>query len=245
MATLAPESGASTHLEEDLRLARADVARLKLELRSVTRKADDAEQLLAAAEPVADEAAGFDAAAARELLVATLRPHLEARRAELAAELEEARAEASRLLQSAHQRAEEYVAGAHDVVFSALLRPGEEIGPLPPLPLEIVTDTRPSSTPEAVAEARPSSASEVVPEQAVPVAEPADGTHGVGAMLGALQAYLAHAAGAAPAAAAAFTTARRPRQPREPLRTRLLHADVVLPLIAVVAVLLILIAWVG
>jgi hypothetical protein len=229
----APQTPAAPHegrAEDQPRLARAEVARLTLELRAVTRKAEIVEQTRAGSEPHGDEAADVDIAGARELVASTLAQRLDARRSELAAELEDARAEAARLVESAHQRAEEYVARAHDVVLAALLHPDEPVEPLPPLPLEAVPDAHPPTPPE-------------VGEEPTLVVPALDGTTGFAAMVAAVQAYLTQGAVAAPSAASSRTAGAQ--RPRQPLRTRVLHVDVILPLIAVVAVLLILIAWVG
>jgi hypothetical protein len=180
--------------DEKLRLARADIARLKLELRAVTRKADALEQLHGATEPLDVAADGPDVTAACELAF-SLGQHLDARRAALSTELSEARTAATRLVESAHQRAQEYVAAAHDLVLAVALHPDESLAPLPALPLEVVPD---------------------ILQCSAAVAGPVAVSH----------------------------TMAAPR-PRSPLRSRLLHVDVILPLLAVVAVLLILIAWVG
>jgi hypothetical protein len=191
--TTALQDGVGT--DEKLRLARAEIARLKLELRAVTHRADALEQLHGGTEPLDVAADGPDVTAACELLALSLGQHLDARRAALSAELSEARTAATRLVESAHQRAQEYVAGAHDLVLAVALHPDESLAPLPALPLEVVPD---------------------IPQCSAPVAGPV-----------------------------AVARAMAPPRPRPPLRSRLLHVDVILPLLAVVAVLLILIAWVG
>jgi hypothetical protein len=192
---------------DERRSARADVARLRLELRALLRKA---EILEASGKPAqATEAPDVDITAARELLAVSLRTQIDARRAELAAELSEARSEAARLVESAHQRADEYVAAAHDLVIGAALDPDQVLEPLSPLPLEVVADPRPATMPERT-------------------------------VVAAMQAYLAQATVSGPAAAPVSA-----RRSRPPLRKRVLHLDVMLPLIAVAAVLLILLAWVG
>jgi len=215
--------------QEELWRARAEVARLKLELRAVTRNADAVEQAEDTSAPLPEEAAEFDLAGARELLASSLTHQLDTRRSELAAELDEARAEAAHLVESAHKRAEAYVAAAHDTVLAAAVHPEEPVGPLPPLPLEVVPDAP-----------RPS-ASEVVTEEPTVSMRP-EGVTGIETMVAAMQALLTHAA-VAPATTVAPVVAVRRARP--PLRTRLLHADVILPLIAVLAVLIVLIAWVG
>ena len=70
--------------EDELRRARAEVASLTLELRSVLRQADLAEQADTNG-ATADDGDGLDLTAARELLVASLSQQVEARRAELVA----------------------------------------------------------------------------------------------------------------------------------------------------------------
>jgi hypothetical protein len=213
---------------EELRKARAEVARLKLELRGVSRKAEAAEQAQATNESTADDDAELDLVAARGLLASSLASQVDVRRAELAAELAEARSEATRLIESAHRRAEEYVSAAHDVAFAAVVSPQDPVGELSPLPLEVVPDAE-------------QPAPEIVSEPTV-LMQPPSGNAGFEAIVTAMQAYLTHAA-VVPQSVAA--PARSVRPPRPPLRTRVLHADVLLPLIAVVAVLIILIAWVG
>jgi hypothetical protein len=216
--------------QDELRHARFDVARLTLELRKLTREADSIEALDGTTEPFVDDV-DFDLAAARELLASSLSQRLDARRAELAAELEAARGEAARLVESAHRRAAEYVAAAHDDVFGAVFHPDQPLGPLPSFPLAVVADT-PS----------PSPSDGVTADDPTLLVPPQDGTVGFEVMVAAMQAFLTQAAVASPGSAAPVAVARRPRAP---LRARLLHADVILPLIAVAAVLVILIAWVG
>jgi hypothetical protein len=225
----APQTDAGS--QEELRQARFDVARLRLALRKLTHEADGVEALDGTTEPVVDDAVEFDLAAARELLASSLSQRLDARRAELAADLEAARAEAARLVESAHRRAAEYVAGAHDDVFGAVFHPDQPLGPLPALPLEVVADP-----------GGPSPSEGTPAGEATLLAPSQGGAIGFEAMVAVMQAFLTQAAVAGPAPAAPVAVVRRPRRP---LRTRVLHADVILPLIAVAAVLVILIAWVG
>jgi hypothetical protein len=226
-------------------LSRAEVARLSLELRAVRRRADDAERA-AAGTPFAPPAvpSDVDAASVHDLVRSSLAHHLDARRRELDHELEGAKVEASRVIASAHRRAEAYVAAAHDDVLAALACPGSALRPLSPLPPVVVAD-------ELSSNAMPPAANETL--------------HGLGGpetlslvgIAAAMQSYLAASPVAAmvPALATAQvpTTAPladamaepRPKSPGPALWKRLLYPDVLLPLIAAVAVLIVLLAWVG
>jgi len=175
--------------------ARAATARLALELRTLSHKAEVAEREMGGG-AVADSSA----AGARDLLTACLAQYIDARRSELAEELDEARAEAASVVASAHRRAEAYVAAAHDDVLGALAHPTGSLPPLAPLP-------------------------PVVDPTDIP---PPDST-----------AVLA-VAGASPPLRRAVMSPRR-----QLAWKRLLYPDVLLPLVAVVAVLIVLLAWVG
>jgi hypothetical protein len=229
------------NVEQLVRSARAGVARLSLELRVARHNAEVAEQRLDAE----DEATIVDLPAARELLRTSLSQAVDLRRAALATEVEEARLEAARIVASAHRRAEAYLAAAHDGVLATVIDPARTLAPLPPVPPTVVPDDDPAE-PES-APVREGAAVAPVSATALEVAS----------ILAALQLHpttplqpVALPVGVGPAAGPVHAPAPPvpapvPPRPRVPLRSRLMHADVLLPLIAVVAVLLVLLAWVG
>lgn len=211
--------------------ARAEIARLSLELRAVGRKADDAER---ATPGVALATIDADLAGAREFVRSSVVHHVDARRAEMDKELEEARLHAARIVASAQRRAEAYVAAAHDDVLAALAVPGASIPSLRPMPpvIDPADLVPPHAGDETVARTLGSEAA-----------------LGVAGMVAALQPLLTSSA--APAAIPAIATLQlpgvmsQPSPPRPPLWRRLLYADVLLPMIAALAVLIVLLAWVG
>lgn len=201
-----------------IRSDRASIARLSLELRAVRYTADLAEQSQEVIDPAIG---GFDLAGGREWLKTALGERVNARRAELAADLDRARDEATRIVASAQRRADQYLGVAHDAVLLALHQPGEPLPALPPLPPAVV-------------------AVEIEPNPLDVIEPPAENTAAdVGAIVAALQPYLAGLTMPQPARAPV------PRRPRPPLKKRLLHIDVLLPLIAVIVVAIVLLAWAG
>ena len=211
---------ADERAEHIMRSSRAELARLSLELRAIRHKADVAEHTHVAVAP-SPVAAGVDLPGARELLRSSLGEWVNTRREELAAELEEARHEAARIVASAHRRAEAYVAEAHDGVLATLLHPEQQLAPLPPLPPVVVPDELARQAP---APARTDIAAAAGSSEAAAT---------VAAILAAVQPPLATVADTPPAS------------PRPPMWRRLLYADVLLPMIAALAVLIVLLAWVG
>lgn len=110
-------------LEQEVRAARADVARLRLQLRTLEYEAARAE------DPPADDAAARKERA-RDLCRAIVEPRLEARRAELAAELDREHTIAAATLRSARAEAAAIVAVARTELVAALL-PTLAIAPAP------------------------------------------------------------------------------------------------------------------
>ena len=245
-------------IEQMLQAARADVARLSLELRVARRKADAAERSTAALEVPEPTIGDVDLQGARDLLQASLSERVAVRRAELAVELEQTRVESARVVASAQRQAEAYVATAQDDVLAALFHPGNPLRPLSPLPTIDIAPPMDGTPDESVEDADDiARRDEVAPPLAVsvPAADGQATTAGVAAILAALQPFLVAQAAApaavtvpiatAPIATAVAPVAPLPGPPRPPVWSRLLYADVLLPLIAVVVVLVILIAWVG
>jgi hypothetical protein len=209
-------------VEQLMRSTRAELARLSLELRVAGYKADLEEQSQSAIDPASG---GFDLSGARRLLQWSLTERLDARRLQLAQELDAARLEAARIVASAHRRADAYVTEAHEGVLGTLLRPGELLRPLPPLPPTVVPH---ESAPDLA----------VAPAVAAPLAPEATPMVAVAPAV------------AVPAPTPPPTATLPPRpadldEPRPAWWSRLLYADVLLPLIAVCAVLVVLLAWVG
>lgn len=223
---------------EILRAARAEVAQLSLALRAANHELELAEQR----RPELDAALGeVDLAGARQFLRIVLEQHVAARRTELADELEETRTEAARIVASAEERADAHVATAREAALAALLQPAQPLPPLPPLPAAVDDEDGPA----APAPDEPGRETTVSHLQEV-VADGADTTAlGIASILSALQPVLAAQAVQPSPAAQPALTVRAVRTPRPSLASRLLFADVLLPMIAVVVVLIVLIAWVG
>lgn len=233
-------------VEELIRAARADVARLSLALRSVRHRADTAARRAADAESCSSD---FDPPAARELLRSSLEVSIEARRRDLTTELEQARADATRVVASAQRRADAYVASAQSAAMTALLQPGQPLAPLPPLPPAVDPDE--NALPVFLFRDE-APAPQLVPaaHERSPSADQATAV-GFASILAALQPLIAgqsappvapSASAGAPAPVLAPPT---PKPPRPSLASRLLFADVLLPLIAVVVIVIVLLAWVG
>jgi len=248
------DRAADDDVQDLLRSARADIARLSLQLRSIRRKADDAERRAGTA-ALGDE--GADIAAARRLLQAGLRDRLDARRRELADELDKARAEAARVVASACRRADAYVAAAHDSVLASVLSPDEGLAPLPRLSPAIdlddlvgPDDAGAPPTDDIGTGPAPIASPEGAPDIATlpsPFAEQGAMAWAAATGLPATpypSPLLPPAAGAGlPSGAQAPAQGSRIAGPAP--WSRLLFADVLLPLIAAVVVLVILLAWAG
>lgn len=158
-----------------------------------------------------------DILAAHEVLGSALEPQLVARQAELAAEVERVQEDAARLISAAEAEATRVRAEAREELMGALLRGSSPVGP-PPAPL----------TPPAPTQVPTGAAAPVSPDAA-------------GAEL-----FVLPLPTTPPAMATAIAAATRfGRQQRRSLRARLLHADIVLPLIAAIIVLIVLLAWVS
>ena len=248
------DRAADDDVQDLLRSARADIARLSLQLRSIRRKADDAERRAGTA-ALGDE--GADIAAARRLLQAGLRDRLDARRRELADELDKARAEATTRAASACRRADAYVAAAHDSVLASVLSPDEGLAPLPRLSPAIdlddlvgPDDAGAPPTDDIGTGPAPIASPEGAPDIATlpsPFAEQGAMAWAAATGLPATpypSPLLPPAAGAGlPSGAQAPAQGSRIAGPAP--WSRLLFADVLLPLIAAVVVLVILLAWAG
>lgn len=208
-----------------VRSARADVARLSLQVRTAQDEFDRAQQ-----RPLVDRTS------ARELLQTSLDEVVLARRRELSRVLDEERRAAERVVAEAHEEAaaivaaalaarvqnDEHAAGAAAVA-TAPSDPGAPASAIdPPTPaVPMIKPPPPSAVPP------PEYLAQVV--QAAVTATLAQ--VGVAALAGGMR--------PAPQGRASVV-ANRPS-----FRRRLLHLDVLLPLIAVLLVFLVLLAWVG
>lgn len=229
-------------VEELVRSARAGVAMLSLRLKAVLNDV----AVLERAEPQAD----LDAAA--ELARSSLERHITTRRHELADALDQARADAAFDVTAARTEAIEMVATATEETREVLLA---AVGPVlaPPPNLHVVSDgpsgaavaSHPSvrnvvapdrAGDEASHRAQPSPAAPIGPSTASPLSEPAPAVP-------ARTTTLPVVVEAAPAPIAGAAQAARDGSGRAV--SRYLYADVVLPMIAVLVVLVVLLAWVG
>jgi hypothetical protein len=208
-------------VEALVRAARAGIAMLSLQLRSAQQDAENAEQR-------ADER---DFSGARELIDASLASWIESRRHLMAQELEQAREDAGDLVSTAHAEAADVVARASEESLAVLLAgtrirvdgPAPSLRVVPEQPVEPVTAPAPG--------AHPSVPLVVTPPVVERAAEPAPGV-------------VVEPAPAREPAVAPST----PAEPPTPVPARakpLLHLDVLLPMVAVLVVLIVLLAWVG
>lgn len=240
-------------LDALVRSARAGVANVRLQLRSV--QAD--------LERVEHTSGGGDRAATRDLLGARLAEQLERRRRELADDLERARQEAALVIANAREEAAAIIA-ARQRATSALttcksaaagaplrVEPPVEEPPVddPPSEPHHEVDAQPEPLEQLSGverEQTPADAPEAVAPPALPLAAPTTLAAAVPA-----PEYLAQVVQAAVTASLASLGATRaapgPNRvvARAPLRRRLLHLDVVLPLVAISVVLIVLLAWVS
>ena len=249
-----------------LRTARADVARLALQMRAARRAVDPVE----VEAPTPEEPS---------LTAADLGVRPDADPPGLAEDLARVRADALRLLSSARAEVAQRVATSNDDALQLLQGPAVAPGApnlrvaVPPaapaevpLPVAVVTPAPDSpATPieepaEAVTEAIP-----VVAPEAVSVVAPAAAQPMVPAALAAASAAVAAVPAVAPATAAdplggvvVVVTVPQAGVPMYPVpayapapaeekrpASKVLYADVVLPILAVVVLLIILLAWVG
>lgn len=188
-------------LEQEVRAARADVARLRLQLRTLEYEAARAE------DPPADDAAARKERA-RDLCRAIVEPRLEARRAELAAELDRERTTAAATLRSARAEAAAIVAVARTELVAALL----PTVAAPPAPAPAAEPATPAPAPEPPPP---------VPQVWVPP-HPAPPEAPIAPM---------------PTVSVAAPPATTPRW------RGFLYTDVLLPMLAALAVIVVLLAW--
>lgn len=196
---------ANADVDHLIRSARADLARLRLQLRTVEREADDAER--AAKGDVDALGLGGDLRSSIVSGIAQVR-------AERDADLERAREESRRWLRAAQDEADSILSAAKGDVIRALLGGPRQDSPAV-APVVTPPPPPPPPPPAPPAPASPAPASPAPPPAAPPMPP-------------------------LPSAPATRPAARKPS-----VKDRYLHADVMLPLIAVVIVVIILLAWVS
>ncbi|MDP1818348.1 MAG: hypothetical protein Q8K58_00455 [Acidimicrobiales bacterium] len=247
---LEPPRPAAPELDDALRSARAGAARVALQLRA------------AAHAPTPPPALSRAGAASEPDELGALHPALrvDARRAELSDELEQVRNDAIRLMTAARAHAAAVAAAASEQALRALhQRPATE----PPSSLRVEVEPPPEVAPERPPFPRFPAPTIAAPPAALPATSPAQ-TSAEEAPQRAGDTFvfvLPVAPGVAPGAgwpaaapAGPFTVvppaappadavAARPRS--RPTWNKLLYVDVVLPMIAVLVLLVVLLAWVG
>lgn len=258
LPTLIPVMAADQgHAEKIIRSARSEIARLALELRVLRRDvavADAADRL--------PDGADLPAAAA-ELLAIALEQRVTTRRSELAADLERSRAEAARLVAAAQAEAVAVVAASRAEMLAVLLDRSAP-RPLDPPALRVVRDTLPAPKPPATshlaeADAGVSRRAELTGE-APPPARLAWSQQPVPPPVPTAPGLMSPPASppAAPLIAepepapqgpptVCYTAADDTSRPAShgSFCARYLYVDVVLPLLAVLIVVVVLLAWVG
>lgn len=246
LPSLKPVSVApADQVECAVRAARADVARLKLQVRAIEHGADAAEVEAAAVGHVDV----VDLNGTQEFLRAALEHRLTARRRELADEVARAREEATRLVSAAHSEAAALVDAARGDMLNALLgQPA--VAPAPPGPHLRVVAPEPVARPAIPAEHPAAGATP-------PLTDPA-----VAELLQLLQAVVTPqvseqvTTGATERVTPAFGAALLPPPALAPgqvaesrtkasVVARFMYLDVILPLVAVLIVIVVLLAWVG
>lgn len=241
-----------------VRAARAHVARLSLELRSLRHEAE-------LAQPTADDpgAGGevLDIPAARQFLHAGLENRLSSRRREMRIELDEARTAAALRIRDAQDESARLVGVAREELMAALVsatgrpdgvaRSGVRasqrqmaeptagriaLEPATPSPWAPIADgvVAPTEARVALPLAPPATPTLVLP---APVVAPAP------APASSMPPPAAPAPSPAPTPHVPAPRAPAPGRRKPSLRAKFLHADVMLPLIAVVIVLVVLVAW--
>lgn len=229
--------------EQALGLARADLAMLALELRVLRRDLVVAEAAsdLRPAEADLPEGAG-------KLLATALEQWVSRRRSELVVDVDRARAEAARLVTAAHGEAATVVTAAREEMLAVLLD-GADPRLLDPPILRVVRGERPALEPSTPVQREPKTAVPVVPAEHAP-----ETVAPVAAVQGAPEAAARATAPAGqpelPGPPAGRTWSPQPSPPATALPrlsywARYLYADVVLPLVAVLIVVVVLLAWVG
>lgn len=206
--------------ERVLRSARAEIALLALELRVLCRDVAmaEAEADRRPEDPELPPGAG-------ELLATALEQRVAARRSELVADAEQARAEAARLVTAAQDEAAAVVAAARDEMLAVLLD-GSDPRFLNPPALRVVRDALPALTSSAAPDAsapQPAPSSPAARQTLPPPPSLAD----------------------PPTIGCTADDVATTAPPRMSFWARYLYVDVLLPLVAVLIVVVVLLAWVG
>jgi len=224
-----------------IRSARADMARLSLQLRALKHQ----ETVLEGAAPERDAAeTSSERPSAREYLRTDLEARFATRRASLPSEIAQAHAAAARRVLGAHNEAAVLVSAARDELLRVLggLR-------VPASPQETSGTMAGRSLRSSDGEAVVSSLQPplLVPDPAEPQVFPGPPVQAVAPPLGDFAApvplgFETHSTSTTvPAVASPQQKTRLP--PQRSLRAQFLHVDVVLPLVAVAIVLIVLLAW--
>lgn len=232
-------------VESLLRSEQATIAKLTLRLRDLVHEVETA----------AAETSQVDHHEAREVLRQSLDELVERRRRELEEMLDGVRSEARTVVESARVDA---AAIARDLERATAPQPRPELSPPPRLRVvdlrdlepvqlaaavpvevpEVVRETHRDATPAAGDVTRNPDPPELTAEHLAPVVEAAVAAAlgGVAAMAGLLSANVVPPSAAVPAAVVVD---------RAPTWRRFLYADVILPLVAVLIVVIIVFAWAG
>jgi hypothetical protein len=244
-------------VEALVRAARAGIAMLSLQLRSARQDAELVEQ----------RAQESDLTGARDLIDTSLEHWMESRRLQMAQELEQAREDAANLVSTAHEEAAEVVARASEETLAVLLAgmrgrpegvapslrvvPEQRAAPVAPL----VPSGHPAVAPVMTPSIAPAPEVEPVPEPGagpvvvpvvapdpVPVVEPVPGPLPQPAVITMSETTSTPAVVVAPGTptSAESTSATAPGR-----LEGFLYLDVLLPMVAVLVVLIVLLAWVG
>ncbi len=240
-------------VEELMRTARADLAKLSLELRALQREATAAREAL----PADDDEPSLDLVSAQELLRTGVEARLARRRVERRAEIERAEHEAARRIADAEAEASALVDAARAELLRALAgrssmpRSVQGLAPRTPRPQPVEPeDEFPAASrwePLAADDADWRSMTEVVPSVAAPsAAPPAPPPPPAPPAVPQVPVTLAVVEDDRPQlrVKAPVPQAGRPSGARRQHRWQgLLHIDVLLPLIAVLIVVVLLLAW--
>jgi len=250
-------------VDELVRTARAGVAILSLRLRTAQQEAD----LAAREHPV------WDLAAARELVNASVGQRMQTRRVEMADELERARSEAARRVLSARAEAADLIASASEETLAVLLagaarvepsvapnlrvvsEPELYVPPAPYVPPARVAEPHPVAMPAPLAEPEPESPADPLPAAVagqVRVAVAAAVREVVAEVVPAPVAEPVSPGVPAPEPASQPTIVTPPSAPAAAATSedrsgvaRFLYLDVLLPMVAVLVLLIVLLAWIG
>ena len=248
LSSLEPvEVARGEEVDQVVRSARAGIAILSLQLRSVQQAASVAEV----------QEAEWSVDAVRQFLGSSLESRLARRRDEMARELERVRSEAARLVLATRATAAELVAQAGEETLAVLLAGST---PLPAVPsLRIITERpypmdEPGRRPEVLAPGHPAVRSDpaftAIPpvERSVPDSPPVAAIHEV-AVITLPETTTASPVVPPTVVPAPVVVAANPalvsEAPRPSRVSRFLYADVLLPMVAVLLLLVLLLAWVG